>query len=97
MPKALTASASSLERVPARALQGSRRAGLEALLNLAATAEGSSFLLSGHSINLAHLHLSLMDRCDWPPAAERSSLLFRVASRFVLNFSVSIVSNSAMC
>ncbi len=53
-----------LDWMSARALQGegSRRAGLEALLNLAATAEGSSFLLSGHSINLAHLHLSLMDR-----------------------------------
>ncbi|KAK9845347.1 hypothetical protein WJX81_004027 [Elliptochloris bilobata] len=33
---------------------GARRAGLDALLNLAATTEGSSFLLSGHSINLVH-------------------------------------------
>ena len=60
---------------------GSRRAGLEALLNLAATAEGSSFLLSGHSINLAHLRLSLMDRCDWLLHKPRSS---RVVSPIML-------------
>ena len=41
---------------------GGRRAGLEALLTMAASAEGSSFLFTGHSISLAHLRLSLMDR-----------------------------------
>ncbi len=41
---------------------GARRAGWEALLTMAASAEGSSFLFTGHSISLAHLRLSLMDR-----------------------------------